>query len=265
MSSVLPMGQLLPNGSLPTNTASSTPTTGSKNMTTTTAPAGFGTFFNNYGAASEALQRGADGAKALSGSVGNVGTLTNTLTQNALDYNAPGKADAAAGAAMGDIRTTMASNNDATLRRNAAMGIRPDSGRSQGDNTENVASALAQVTAGNQARKQVEDTAQSRLKDALSANSGAASMGLALDGSLIDSAYKTELSNRQNELNAAELALRRYSVDKGVQMNTDKLNAQGQTASGELWGQAAQLGLGVLKETGALSSLGDAVSSWWNS
>lgn len=231
----------------------------------TTTPAGFGSFFKDHSTAQNALDRAATSGQQLSSSFGNIGNVSQQLTQNALDYNATGKADAAAGGAMADVRSTLDKNQQSNERRMASMGIRPDSGRFAGDNTEQVASALAQVTAGNQARQQVEDTAQSRLKDALSANSTASSLGLALDGSVIDSAYKTVLSDRQNQLNAAQLALNRYSVDKGVQFNNQKLQAQSDQATGQMWGNAANLGLTLLKDSGALSGAADAIKNWWNS
>lgn len=228
-------------------------------------PTGFAGFFKNYGSAQEAIARAAENGEQLAGSIGNVADITGKLTSEALAYNTPGRQDAAASRAATEVRTSIDRNKAAGDRQMLRMGVNPNSGRYAGDSTEQVASALAQVSAGNTARKQVEDTGQSRLKEALAANTGAALLGLSLDGSVIDSAYKTILSDRQNELNAAQLSLNKYSVDKGIQYNNQKLQAQSDAANGQMWGNALNLGLSVLKDTGALGSIGNAVSNWWNS
>lgn len=234
------------------------------NMDTTT-PAGFASFFKNHATAQDALSRAATSGQQLSANISNVAGISNKMTQDALSYGTQERQDAAAGSAMAEVRMAIGRNEQANQRKMASMGVRPDSGRFQGDNSASVIGALAEVSAGNTARRQEEELGQTRLKEALGASSSAASMGLALDGSVIDSAYKTELSDRQNALNAAQLSLNKYSVDKGIQYNNQKLQAQSDAANGQMWGNALNLGLSVLKDTGALSGAVDAIKNWWNS
>lgn len=192
--------------------------------------------------------------------------LADKMAQDAQAYNTEGRREAAASSAAAAVGGALAEKQAAADRSRMRMGVNPNSGRfsSSGDD---VRGALAAVTAGNQARQQVEDTGQQRMKEALGAQGAAADLGLRLDDvtanklKLAESvnqydqnyAFDVKRLDTQNQYNAADLDLRRYGVDKNV-------SVQSGASSGAAWGSAAAAGLNFLSQSGLASKGGDWVS-----
>ncbi len=192
--------------------------------------------------------------------------LADKMAQDAQAYNTEGRREAAASSAAAAVGGALAEKQAAADRSRMRMGVNPNSGRfsSSGDD---VRGALAAVTAGNQARQQVEDTGQQRMKEALGAQGAAADLGLRLDDVTANKLKLAESVNQydqnyaldmkrldsQNQFNAADLDLRRYGVDKNV-------SVQSGANSGAAWGSAAAAGISFLKDSGLAAKGGDWIS-----
>lgn len=192
--------------------------------------------------------------------------LADKMAQDAQAYNTEGRREAAASSAAAAVGGALTEKRAAEDRSRMRKGVNPNSGRfsSSGDD---VRGALAAVTAGNQARQQVEDTGQQRMKEALGAQGAAADLGLRLDDVTANKLKLAESVNQydqnyaldmkrldsQNQFNAADLDLRRYGVDKNV-------SVQSGANTGAAWGSAAAAGISFLKDSGLAAKAGDWIS-----
>lgn len=198
---------------------------------------------------------------------GAVAGLADRMVQDAQAYNTEGRREAAASSAAAAVGGILAEKRATEDRNRMRMGVNPNSGRfsSAGDD---VRGALAAVTASNQARQQVEDISQQRIKEAIGAQGAAADLGLRLDDAAMNKLKLAESINQydqnyaldmkrldsQNQYNAADLDLRRYGVDKNI-------SVQSGANSGAAWGSAAAAGISFLKDSGLAAKAGDWISS----
>lgn len=225
-------------------------------------PQGFAGFFKEYGPAQDALNRQSAGGSQLSGQTGNAASLSSALTSKALAGLEDGSIEKAASDAGLAARSSMEQQRAANQRGMARMGINPASGRFQASNADAAQGALAEVVATNNARTTAEEAALGRANNAATQAYRGATLGLQMDTSMLGAAERAELNNRQQDLNAANLALDKYRIENGVSQNNKVLDAQAEAAKGSAWGNALNFGLGLAKDSGLLAKAGDAAGKW---
>lgn len=111
--------------------------------------------------------------------------MEDRFIREASSYDSPERKAAAASEAVADVRQQTAAAEDARLRRDAAMGVQPGSGRARAtERAADTATALASAGAGNMARRQTEATGEAMRGNAINLGKGlavnpATSLGLA--------------------------------------------------------------------------------------
>lgn len=230
------------------------------------SPQGFAGFFKDYGQAGQVLNRQAAAGTQLAGQTGNAAALSDAMTGKALAGLQDGSIEKAASDAGLAARASMEQQRAANQRGMARMGISPASGRFQSTNSDAAQGALAEVAAANNGRTAAEESALGRANNAAGQAYRGAALGLQLDTNVLGTAERAELNNRQQSLNAAELALKKYSIENDIAQQDKKLDAQADAAKGAAWGGALNFGLSLAKDSGLLSKAGDAISKWagWN-
>lgn len=178
--------------------------------------------------------------------------LEQQIVADAQAYDTPERREAEAGTAVADVGIQADNARNAAARSQTRMGVNPNSGAATSMvNQLSVAEASAKASAGNAARKNVETIGFARKMDAaglgrnLSSNSStAASVAL--------NAGNSATANAGAPVQQAQSA----AAMMGQGFNTA---IQGNTAAGQLYGQAAQL---QSQDSGAWGALGGVAGSF---
>lgn len=234
-------------------------------MDVTQKPGGFAGFFSEWQPARDVLDRQAAAGSQLSGQIGQINNLGNALTGQAMAGLNPAALDKAGSDAALQARGSIEAQRAGQQRNMARMGISPASGRFQASNADAAQGALAEVSAANLGRTQAEEAALGRANNALGNAYRGAALGLQLDTNVLGTAERGELNNRQQQLNAAQLALNKYQVDNNIAIGNKQMDAQADAAKGQAWGNALNFGLTLADKSGLLQKGGDALLKWWNS
>ena len=161
--------------------------------------------------------------------------IEDQLIYQAQNWNSQPRRAQRADQAEADVINALEMERGASQRRNAAMGVRPDSGRAAGlDRTDRLRGGLARAGARNVARRQVEAEGESRLASAVNLGRGlavnpATSLGMASNAGASGFSGAMSGYNQQGNL---------LSMDHQNQMATWQAN---QAQSAGLWGGLGQL------------------------
>lgn len=138
--------------------------------------------------------------------------LEDQFIKEATEYDTPERQEQAAASARADVQSAAATEREAMERRNASMGIRPDSGAYAGlDRAASLGTALGSVDAQNRARETVRQTGREMRAQAI---------GLGRDLKSQASSYLA------NSLNASTVPINTHTQSIGI-MNSGYSNAQG--------------------------------------
>ncbi len=174
--------------------------------------------------------------------------LEQSIVADAQNYDTAERREAAATSAGADVTTQMAAARQAMERRNASMGVNPNSGRAQAlSGQASVAEAAAKAGAMNKARKDIEVQGLARKMDA-------ASLGRGLAGNQATSA-QIALSAGTQGANTAAMPLAQTQGQVAMMGQGFNTAIQGNQSAGNIYGQMGQIENGA-NAGGGMAGLG---------